>query len=370
MRSSFTAVQRGALQIDFIDVEVPQLLPGQALMRVEGSGMCGSDYEQYEGAFENTGLIERYPLVPGHEPVGVIVEITREARTAWNVDVGDRVAVEPFASCGVCLPCTRGDYPLCTQKHFYGFTPLDVGSGLWGGYAEYMVLQGNTQLHHVSPHLSIQDAVLFNPIGAGFEWVSEIGQTRPGDTVAIAGPGQRGLASVIAARECGAATIIIAGTSKDRERLSLARELGADHLLNVEEGDLPTMIKDLTGGRGVDQFYDMSAFATKPITDGIDSVRRGGTVVLAGIKGMKPVENFVSDRLVLDAITLRGALAVRRNAYQQALRIIESGKYPALSKMHTHTFPLQELERALNILSGTTNESAIHITMTAGREVP
>lgn len=357
------ALQLGPRRIEMTELEIPALLPGQALFKVEGSGMCGSDYEQYVGAFDGTNLITRYPLVPGHEPVGTIVEITPEAAAAWRVAEGDRVAVEAFGACAVCLPCTRGDYTLCVHKHFYGFTPTDVGCGLWGGYAEYMVLQGNTQLHQISPSLSIEDAVLFNPVGAGFEWVCRVGETRPGDVVVIAGPGQRGLASVIAARESGAATVILAGTARDAARMDIGRKLGADLLVNVDEDDLVQIVREQTDGYGADQFYDMSAFATQPIIDGIKSVRRGGTVVLAGIKGNKAIPNFVSDDIVLDGLTLKGALAVRRPAYRQAIRIIESEKYPALRELHTHTLPITQLERGMQLLGGEHGEYAMHVTI-------
>ena len=360
---STAALQVGPRHIEMTELDVPALQPGQALLKVEGSGMCGSDYEQYTGAFDGTNLITKYPMVPGHEPVGTIVDITPEAARAWQVKAGDRVAVEAFGACGVCLPCTRGDYTLCVRKHFYGFTPVDVGCGLWGGYSEYMVLQGNTQLHAIAPELTVEDAVLFNPIGAGFEWVCRVGETRPGDVVVIAGPGQRGLASVIAARESGAAKVILAGTSRDTRRMEIGRQLGADVIVNVESENLVDVVREQTDGYGADQFYDMSAFATQPILDGIKSVRRGGTVVLAGIKGNKEVPGFISDDIVLDSLTLKGALAVRRPAYRQAIRIIESGKYPALQQLHTHTLPIEDLERGMQLLGGELGEEAMHVTM-------
>jgi threonine dehydrogenase-like Zn-dependent dehydrogenase len=98
------------------------------------------------------------------------------------------------------------------------------------------------------------------------------------------------------------------------------------------------------------------------VIDAIDAVRPGGTVVLAGLKGMKEVPGFVSDRLVLDDIDVRGVLGVKSWAYERAIEVIESGEYP-LDRMHSHTFAVEEVERAMRILGGEADEAATHITV-------
>src|SRR5690606_29361143 len=109
--------------------------------------------------------------------------------------------------------------------------------GLWGGYAQYMYLHPNSVLHRGDAALPPGIAVMFNPLGAGFRWAVEIPRTRPGDTVVILGPGQRGLASVIACREVGAGTIIVTGLAADAKKLALARAFGADHTVDVDNED-------------------------------------------------------------------------------------------------------------------------------------
>jgi threonine dehydrogenase-like Zn-dependent dehydrogenase len=202
--------------------------------------------------------------------------------------------------------------------------------------------------------------VLFNPLGAGFRWAVEIPRTKPGDTVLILGPGQRGLASVIASRQVGAGTVIVTGLSRDAHKLALARELGADHVIDVEREDLVRRVRELTAGQGADVVVEVTSFAPEPVRDAVDCCTPGGTVVLAGVKGMKAVPDFVSDKVVLKEITLRGAIGVTFEAYEQAIRLIESRQI-ALEKLQTHRFGLRDAERAVRTLAGEVEgERAVH----------
>jgi threonine dehydrogenase-like Zn-dependent dehydrogenase len=111
---------------------------------------------------------------------------------------------------------------------------------------------------------------------------------------------------------------------------------------------------------------DVSAYANEPVVQAIDVARRGGTVVLAGMKGQKPVENFFNDRVVAKDLTIKGVFGVDFLAYEPAVRLIESGKYP-LDNMHTHTMPLEEAERALQVLAREIEgEDAVHIALVPG----
>src|SRR5262249_58581439 len=130
-------------------------------------------------------------------------------------------------------------------------------------------------------------AVRFNPLGAGFRWAVEMPRTQPGDTVLVMGPGQRGLASVIACREAGAGTILVTGLERDAHKLALARELGADHTIVADREDVRARVRELTGGRGADGGGGGTAFATEPVRDAGDRARLRGTAGLAGGQGQK-----------------------------------------------------------------------------------
>jgi 2-desacetyl-2-hydroxyethyl bacteriochlorophyllide A dehydrogenase len=344
-RRTFAMVLTGPRRLEPRELPVPEIGDDGALLRVEACGICGSDYEQFEGVLRTP-----LPVIPGHEPVGIIEAIGDRAARRWGVDVGDRVAVENLISCRFCPACLGGSYSLCRARRIYSYIPLGEGHGLWGAYAEYMVLDPNSVVHRIDPSVPPELAVLFNPLGAGFRWAVELPETRPGDTVLILGPGQRGLASVIACREAGAGTILVTGLAADAHKLELARSFGADHTIDVENEDARRRVRELTCGRGADVVIDVTPYATAPVAEALDYAAPGGRVILAGTKGFKPVPQFVSDKLVLKEITLRGAIGVTSSGYRAAIRLIESGRLP-LAKLHTHDFALRDAELAIRTLA-------------------
>ena len=343
------------------ELPLPEIGPEDGLLQVEACGICGSDYEQFQGA-----LPVRFPVIPGHEPVGRIVELGDEAARRWGVQVGDRVAVETLIPCGFCRNCVSGAYRLCNghkRMNAYGYLGVDVPPGLWGGYSQYLYLEPHALVHRIDPSIKPEIAVLFNPLGAGFRWAVEMPRLAPGDSIVVLGPGQRGLASVIAAREAGAGCIVVTGLAADERKLALARELGAHRTVNVEEEDAVQAVREATSGRMADVVVDVTAYATAAVNQAIDLARRGGTVVLAGTKGPKPIPDFLSDRIVVKELTLMGAFGVDYDNYERAIRLIESGKYP-LERLHTHTLPLADAERALRLLAREEpGEDAIHIAL-------
>jgi len=358
--TSMAIVQTGPRKLETREFPLPEIGAEDGLLKLEVCGICGSDYEQYEG-----GIGIAAPVIPGHEPLGIIEKVGAVAAKRWGVAEGDRVAVEVLLPCGFCIHCLSGAYRLCIGKgrmSAYGYTPIDVKPSLWGGYAQYMYLDPHTVMHKVSKSIPAELAVMFNPLGAGIRWAVQMPGTNIGDTVAILGPGQRGLASVIACKEAGAGKIIVTGLARDKRKLALATEFGATHAINVEEQDPVRVVREITGGTGADVVVDVAAYSTSTVSQAIDMVKRGGTVMLAGVK-TKPVPELASDKIIFKEIRVQGALGVDFRGYAPAIKIIESGRYP-LEKMHTHTMPLAQAERAINMLAGNIpGEEAIHIAL-------
>jgi threonine dehydrogenase-like Zn-dependent dehydrogenase len=362
MRKTLAMVQTAVRKLEPRDLPVPEIDDDSALLRVEACGICGSDYEQYEGMLRTP-----VPVIPGHEPLGRIEAIGDRAAKRWGVDVGDRVAVETMLSCRFCEPCLGGSYHLCRTRRIYSYIPLSEPPGLWGAYAELMYLHANSIVHKVDPSLDPSLAVLFNPLGAGFRWAVEMPGTGPGDSVLILGPGQRGLASVLACREAGARNIMVTGLAADARKLALAREFGAHHTIDVENEDAKRRVRELTDGVGADVVVDVSSYSTAPVSDALDFVRPGGKVILAGVKGFKPIPDFVSDKIVMKEIEVRGAIGVTSSGYRRAIALIESGKYP-LARMHTHDFSLREAELAIKTLARQVpGDESIHSCLLPGR---
>ncbi len=344
-KTSLAMVHTAPRQLEARSLPVPPISDDTALLRIEACGICGSDYEQYEGMLRTP-----MPAVPGHEPLGIIEAIGDGAARRWGVDVGDRVAVETMVACHACSTCLGGAYHLCGRKKIYSYVPLNVEPGLWGAYAEYMVLDGGSVVHKIDPTLPVEHAVMFNPLGAGFRWGVEMPGTSPGDTVAILGPGQRGLSCVVACKHAGAEQVFVTGLSADARKLELARRFGADATIDVDHEDPVQRIRELTDGRGVDIVVDVSSYATAPVVQAIDMVRPGGTVVLAGVKGFKPIPDLVSDKIVVKEVQIRGAIGVTSSGYRSAIRMLEARSTP-LVEMHTHKFDLSEAELAIRTLA-------------------
>ena len=344
-KTTLAMVQTAPRVLEPRDLPIPDIDADTAILRIEACGICGSDYEQFEGVLRTP-----MPVIPGHEPLGIIERIGDAAAARWGVDVGDRVAVETMLSCRFCPACLEGRYHLCRKRRIYSYIPLSEEPGLWGAYAQYMFLDGNSIVHKMDASLPAELAVLFNPLGAGFRWGVEIPRSGPGDTVVIMGPGQRGLAAVLACREVGVDQIIVTGLAADARKLEIAKQFGADAVIDVQNEDPVRRVRELTDGVGADVVLDVSSYATEPITQAIDLAASGARIVLAGVKGFKSIPDFVSDKIVLKELALLGAIGVTSSGYRSAIRMIESGKHP-LASMHTHEFDLRDAELAIRTLA-------------------
>jgi threonine dehydrogenase-like Zn-dependent dehydrogenase len=214
---------------------LPDIPPNAGLLRVEATGVCGSDVHQQTRMRGTAHIL-------GHEIVGRIARLGSHAARKWAFKEGDRVALEEYMPCGACEVCRTEDYRFCLQTDpsasqqplFYGTTPVDVPPSLWGGYSQYLYLHPNCVMHRVPDHIPPAEAALFLPMSNGVEWMYRYGDLQLGDTVLVQGPGQQGLSAVLTAKEAGAACIIVTGLSRDAHRLALARQLGADYAIDVE----------------------------------------------------------------------------------------------------------------------------------------
>jgi threonine dehydrogenase-like Zn-dependent dehydrogenase len=365
---SHAVVQVGDRHLEMQELEVPRIGADEALLRVEACGLCGSDVEQFRGHFTQKGWVS-YPLIPGHEPVGIIEEIGPEAARRWQCKAGDRVAVEPHISCGFCRRCLGGSYHLCkelappTGLTGYGFMPLDGGRGLWGGYAQYMHLQPRTVLHRVPTEMPRALASLYQSLAAGVRWAVQVPRTAIGDSILVLGCGQRGLGAVIAAREAGASTIIVTGLKTDRHKMDLALALGAQHAIVADEEDVVARVMAITRGHGVDVVLDVVPGAAHPTVQAVEVVRIGGTIVLAGLKGKDTKVALDTDRIVLNEITVHGVFSQGHAAYDQAIRLLAENRYD-LGRLHTHSFGLERAEEAIRTLAGEqAGEHAISVSL-------
>ena len=367
MARARAAVQVGPRKYEVQDFEIPPAGTDDAVIRVEACGLCGSDVDQYDGKLDAMGL--RFPVIPGHEPVGIVEQIGSEAARRWGVTEGDRVAVEPTLGCGRCRACMTGNYRRCrvgrpgVRLAACGFIPTSIKPSLWGGLAEYMYLDPNAAVHKVSRAVPAEIAALFQPVAAGISWAHREPDTHVGDTVVIFGAGQRGLTSVIAAREAGAEAVFVIARRQSTHRLALAREFGADETIFADQ-DVVRCVRELTHGEGADVVVDVTAETMAPIPAAIDVAKAGGAIILAGVKGpgvhLQGVEH---DRIFAKELTIKGVKNADYHSFEVAIKLLESGKYP-FEKMHTHSFGLSNLEKALLTLAGRVpGENAVSVSI-------
>src|SRR5689334_10846450 len=250
--------------------------------------------------------------------------------------------------CGNCEACRRWEPRLCPKRGgTYGYTDVGRPPHLWGGYAERMYLSPYSVMKKVDPALPAGVAVMFNPLAAGLSWAVSIPATGPRDRVVILGAGQRGLCCVIAARAAGAKRVVITGLSRDADKLALARELGADAAIDVETHEVVSSVRDATGG-GAEVVVDTTPYAPQSLNHAVAIAVRRGRVVVAGLKGLRPANEFPVDE------TFR------------AIDIIESRRYP-FEKMHTLSLPLEQAEDAIHMLAGhVKGVNPIHLAIVPG----
>jgi threonine dehydrogenase-like Zn-dependent dehydrogenase len=343
---------------------MPQIPDDGALMRVDVAGICGTDVKMYAKP------VIREPVIMGHENVGTIVEAGPRFVELKGLREGDRVFVEHYVACHRCEWCRLGEYRHCELTDWrtnpdarrYGYTSCEKPYHLWGGFSQYMYLPWNAVLHRVPDTVTAELAGLVTPLSNGIEWALRAAGIGYSDTVLIQGPGQQGLSQVVACKQAGASLIIVTGTTRDKSRLELARELGADHVIDILQEDPLEKVRDLTAGRGVDFVLDCTSRAgTAPVLLGIDALkRREGTLLIQGELAAFP--DFPVKQLTEKAITIKSARGHSYKACELALEQLASGRFP-LQRLATHRYGIDQVDHAIRVLAGETDEDAIHISL-------
>jgi threonine dehydrogenase-like Zn-dependent dehydrogenase len=364
-------VLTGPRQIELQEFPLPPVGEDDGVLRVEACGICGADYPVFSGLDSGGGPLSiSPPVILGHEIVGRIERVGERAASRWGVGQGDRIVVERWIPCGHCERCYRGEYRLCIRSVdggkplFYGGAPTTLSPALWGGYADYLYLHPDSVIYKAAPEVPAHLLPLFTPLANGLCWVQEYGQLRPGGTIVIQGPGQEGLAAVLAAREAGAHHIIVTGLRRDAARLAMARELGATTTLVAGDDDVIAGVRQVTGGALADVVLDVTdGNSVEPLELAVEAAREGGTIVLAaGHRGQASLSDRFAGQIFAKTLTVRGVRGRHRWAIFAALRLIESQKYP-LERLCTKTVGLDDVSTALALVGREGGEDVFHIAV-------
>ena len=363
-RSVLAAVRTGASRTELREFPIPEIPEDGALMKVEVAGICGTDVKMYGQPQVQSAVIM------GHENVGRIARAGRKFCERKGVEEGDLVFVEHYLPCFRCEWCHLGEYRHCAATDWrftpgalrYGYTSVDVAPHLWGGFAQYMYLPWNAVVHRVPDGVSAEMAGIATPLSNGIEWALYDCGVGFNSTVLIQGPGQQGLSQVVACKQAGASLIVVTGLSRDRARLDVAKALGADHVVDVQNEDPLALVKEVTSGRGVDVVLDCAAGAgTAPILLGIDALkRRGGILLIQGEMSFFP--DFPIGKVTLKGMTIKSARGHSYRACELALEQLASRRFP-LHLLTTHTFALHQADLAIRSVGGQGEAGVIHVSL-------
>ncbi|MFJ6285287.1 zinc-binding dehydrogenase [Pseudarthrobacter oxydans] len=291
-------------------------------MKVESSALCGTDLDLYQKGLS-------HPTVMGHHVIGKVVSLSPVMQWSWDVEIGDRVALEEYLPCGLptCEACSKPDiYRFCPEADLWkgqrrvGMLGLHEGSGLHGGNAEYMELSTRTVLHKLPKDLDSNLAAWTQPFANAVDWVVNIGGATSGSRVAIIGPGYHGVAAVAAAKAVGAGEIVVLGRNSrtSRERLEIVESMGASILTNDDAATTSAVLGQHGDRSGFDVIVDTVGLGG-PAIDTTEHLRKLGRLVLAGL-GDTPVAEVNLKNLVRGA---SGIVGVRGRSPQSVTRSIE-----------------------------------------------
>jgi L-iditol 2-dehydrogenase len=314
------------------DVERPRPGPFEVLCRVRATAICGTDPHIIQGHYPGFWP-KAWPLVPGHEWCGDVVEVGAGA-AALGWEPGTRVAGTSHAACGYCRRCVEGRYNICENFGVEGLH-AQYGHNTDGAYAEYVV-HSVKSVFAVPDALSDEEAAMLDPTAIALHTVIRGGH-RAGDTVAVVGPGVMGLLVAEAARALGAGRVIVVGRGP---RLARAAELGHE-TVDFTAADAVDTVRELTGGGGADVALECSG-AASAVGECAAMVRKGGRVAVIGI----PLEDarIPMQRIVLDEIDIVGVRATA-GEMPRAIALVAAGRI-RLSELITHRFALDDFADA------------------------
>jgi L-iditol 2-dehydrogenase len=342
-------------QVEIRDVDRPEPAPGEALVRVEASTICGSDLKILAGEYPATS----YPHIPGHEWAGEVVEVGPGVQ---RLEPGDRVAAEPHVGCGECPRCLEGLYNLCEHYGDESRGHAHIGFTTDGGLAEYVAVDTRA-LHVLPPSMSYDAGAFCETAGVALHAIERAG-IDGGDDVVVVGPGAIGLAAVQIARSEGADTVVLTGTRESR--LAPARDLGADVTVNVNEvDDVVDHVTDLLDGQGADLVVELAG-SESASRQAVELARRGGSIVLAG--STSPGRQLAVDlrEIVVGHKDIYGSVANPNWICERGLSMIARGQID-VDPLLTHRFALTEFETAMETFE-TRADGAFRVMLYPGRD--
>jgi len=315
------------------EVDVREPGPGEILVEIRAASICGTDLHIWRWDHWAAGRL-RPPVITGHEFTGAVEAVGPGVTTPR---VGDHVSLESHVVCHTCYQCRTGKGHICQNTRILG---VDID----GGFAEYATVPAENAWVN-PPDLPWEIAAVLEPFGNAVHTVYA-GVGVEGKTVLVTGAGPIGLMAIAVARASGA-TLVVA-TDLQPYRLEFARRMGADRTVHVGEEDPVEVVRDLTGGQGVEVLLEFSG-SERAIHQGLQALMPGGEARILGIPS-DPIRFDLAGELVMRGITAVG-IAGRRlyETWYQGSGLIYSGRVD-LGPLITHRFAMADYREAFELL--------------------
>jgi len=309
--------------VDIMDVDEPICGENQVKIEVAFCGVCGTDLHVMHDTFRNYP-----PVILGHEFAGTVVEA---GRNVTSISPGAAVTVlgATAVTCGQCAYCRSGYFIFCANRR-------GMGHGVNGAFTRYVVVRPD-QAYRIPEGFSLEEAALSEPFAAAVQAVTEVTKVRIGETALISGPGPIGLLCLKLLVAEGVKTIV-AGAAGDADRLASAREIGAAAVVNTGERNLGDVVREETGGVGVDVALECAGHPNS-VSNCLDALRPMGRYTQVAICGREI--QFPIDRIFYKQLTVAGSVCYTTRTWDRVMNIYAQGRL-RLRDMITAKLPLSD----------------------------
>ncbi|MCL2057648.1 MAG: NAD(P)-dependent alcohol dehydrogenase [Oscillospiraceae bacterium] len=323
-----TAVMTGLKKIEIAEAPIPDPKAGQALVRIECVGICGSDLHYFEAGRLGYRIVKP-PFILGHEACGVVEAV---GEGVSNVKPGDRVALEPGRPCGVCDFCRKGLYNLCGQVAFFGSPPTD------GVFREYVAYDARL-CFPLPDNMTAIEGAMVEPLAIGLYAALRSG-AGIGKTAVVTGAGCIGLMSMLALKTTGVSRVYI--TDIEQKRLNKAASLGASAVINAKEHDTVEEVIRLTGGAGCDLVIEAAGTEITTV-QAIRMTKKGAVIMLIGQTADGEIKLPITDAIAKELTFM--TIFRYRHAFPLTIEVISSGVVN-VREVVTHVYSFGDIQEA------------------------
>lgn len=315
-------------QITFREVDIPELGPDQVLVKIKRIGVCGSDIHVFHGQHPYTS----YPVTQGHEVSGCIAKL---GQYVTGFEVGQKVTIEPQVFCGRCHPCLHGKYNLCENLKVMGFQTTGTAS-------EYFAVDAS-KVTPIPQEMSYDDGAMIEPLAVAVHAAKRYEDLK-GSKVVVLGAGPIGILIAQTVKALGASQVLVTDISD--MRLDLAKQLGADFVVNTAKEDYATELVRAFGPDKADVVYDC---AGNDITmnAAIQNGRKGSTIILVAV--FAKMANVDLAKLNDSELDLNTTMMYRHEDYVDAIRLVNEGKIQ-LKPLQTAHFAFEDYQKAYEFI--------------------